>query len=202
MPFLAIWKINPQLHSLPNHWKNMRNKGFNDLSSHVEPKDLPPKPLLQHLRYIKNGRKHTTVHPHTIDPSKTPSSSYYPLQKEKKPKKVFCSFLMDFQSPTPYPTLTSPKHHPPSSFPYLSLIIMSKRHLFQWHTTNSICTKAPYLTKICWAPNLSLLFSKHIVDHFRRFIFFSKPPPPHRKSLSIFSNLNLTILGIWNKDIK
>ena len=73
-------------------------------------------------RYIKKRRKHTTVHPYTTYPSKTSSFSYYPLQKEKKPKKVFRSFLMDFQSPTPYPTLTSPKHHPPSSSPYLQLI--------------------------------------------------------------------------------
>ena len=122
LPFLATWKINPQLHPLSNHSKNMRNKGFNDLSPHVETKDLPPKPFLQHLRYIKKGRKYTTVHLYTTYPSKTSSFPYYPLQKEKKPKKVFRSFLMDFQSPNPYPTLTSPKHYPPSSSPYLPLI--------------------------------------------------------------------------------
>ena len=53
------------------------------------------------------------------------------LPSPKKKTKLFFikghSFLISFQNPTPYPSLTSRVHHPPSSTPYFLLITCSQR---------------------------------------------------------------------------
>ena len=92
-------------------------------------------------------------------------------KKKRKPKKVFCSFLKDFQSPTPYPTKTSPNHHPPS--PYLSLITRVQKATLPMAYLQLHLHKSTLLNKDKRPiPNPPLLFSKHTVDYFTRCIFF------------------------------
>ena len=89
-----------------------------------------------------------------------------PTTKEKKkPKKMFCSFLMDFQSLTPYLTLTSPKHHPPSSFPYLPLInCVQKAPLLVAYHQLHLHKSSLFNRDKCWIPNPPLHFSKMLIS--------------------------------------
>lgn len=70
-------------------------------------------PLLRQLKYITKERSISMVHPHTIQPSKTSPSSYYPPKKKNCGGNYSIPFLIAFQSPTPCPSLTSLNYQPP-----------------------------------------------------------------------------------------
>ena len=126
-----------------------------------------------------------------------------PTTKESLLLTTCHSLLIAYHNPTPYPPLTSLEHQLLCSSPYFSLISWFHKTPLSFANLQLHLHKSALLREERhFTPKPPFLLSKQTSTHLTRWGFCSRAPPPHKKSLRICSNLNLTVLGkahTWNK---
>ena len=113
------------------------------------------------------------------------------------------SLLMDFQRPTPWPSLTSLKRHSPSFSPYFWLITCLQKALFSLEKHQlHLQRRALFIAERHLTLQPPFLFLEQTIFHLTKWGLCTRTPLHKRKSLWICSNLKLTSLGIQKSDMK
>lgn len=125
-----------------------------------------------------------------------------PTSKDALPLNRSHRFLMPSCNSTSDPSITLQELKPISSSPYFPYLAcfqnVSPLEAYPQHhfPRRALLSEERHLML-----RPVLLFSLQTIDHFPKYIFFSKALSLHTRYLRIFSNLNLIILGMLNKDI-
>ena len=109
--------------------------------------------------------------------------------------------LIAFHTPTPCPSLTTLEHQPPSTCPYLPTITHFQRGSLSLANLQDHLPKRASLRMVkSLIPKPPCCLSNRTIAHLTKCGFCSKAPPPHKKSLWIFSSLAATLLGMTKRD--
>ena len=116
--------------------------------------------------------------------------------------KFTASKFIHFQRPLPALPLGGFGNQPPSSVPYFKLMTIFQTVFSSSANLLAHLVKSALFIRIrLMIPRPPFIFHRQTFSHFIKWIFLSVELLPQRKSLWIFSSLELTLLGIRKRDI-
>ena len=114
--FSCIAKGNLSTTSTSQSLKGLEKRGFQSPPPHPKSPNTPlPMPLLKPLRHTKRGKNHIEHRSRTHLSFQNLTLLPFPTKNIVLLSNKDPSFLISFHNPTPYPSLISRVHHPPSS---------------------------------------------------------------------------------------